>query len=187
MRLNKRRILDYLRSVDSIKLGVLFVTVALILAFISINVERRTHIVEGEFIKDPESEIYNKYVVTIPNYLNEVDNELHLEYITDGSENSTMRIKDYDKKVIRNITLNPGEEKNVTLSEESFYLVPSIPEGKIYYKYEVIANHEPYGFLSIPAFFLTILGVYFFFRGRYERSEEEKRKGKDRNRNPYNR
>lgn len=169
-----RRISNKVRSLDKRKLSVLLMAIAFLSALVSIDVEEHSHTVEGDFIRQGENESYNQYIVTLPKFLDETDNVLYLRYQTNTTENSTVRVKDYEGDILLNITLIPGEGKNLSIPDDSYYLTAILDQGRVFYRYKVDYYQQPYSFLAIPAFILTIIGVYLFLQGQMERRVKKK-------------
>lgn len=171
---NLNKITNKMISMDKRKLSVLIIAIAFVLAFTSIEVEKKESSIEGNIIKYPENDTYNKYFVILPKYLDEIDNTLFLSYSSNNSVNATINIKDHDGDILRNVTISTDESENYELSEEAYYLSPSIEEGRVYYKYSVTYYSQPFSFLAIPAFILTIIGIYLFIHEQMRKSIEKK-------------
>lgn len=138
--------------------GVFLLLCALILSFISISTEIAYY--EEDGILDENRRTY---------FHHEIDSKMNILLKFESSEENeyvTAEIDNNDFETMREIQLNPSENKFLEM-EESFWLYNPKENliGDFYYHFEMRYPYHPYGVLAVPAIFLTFIGVILVYSG----------------------
>jgi len=166
---------------NKVKIGVLVLLLAVLLAFAAIHSEARTYessnrTLEGKDPADPPSSWES---LELKN--NVVNSTLFLEYDpvgNNGSEEVEIKVTDFTVEDNRTISLDKNESKTVSLDGDAYWIVPEYneSEGNVTYRHEIVYSIQPYSLLTIPAFVLTILGIIITYSGQAEFKEKQARK-----------
>ncbi len=171
----ERGLLKRILSNKDIQKGIAFFSIALILAFSAV-----IPVTEEEFnentIEDDAMEQIN-----FPGY------RVHdaILNITQGTTN--LAIQDFQGNVLLNETVSEGDSIDLTdidSPRDPNLLVFTNVQGNLTYTYDLQYSRRPYGLLSLPAAFFTLIGMVFAFKGKglilgeikQRKMEEEARK-----------
>ncbi|MGM0511035.1 MAG: hypothetical protein ACQESD_07970 [Thermoplasmatota archaeon] len=158
---------------NKIKFGVMFLLIAVLLAFVSIHSEAKTYqssyrTLEG---RNPDDPLSGWESLEIKNSV--INSTLFLEYTPDGensSEEVEVEITDFTVDENRTITLDGDEPETVSLDDNAYWIVPKYneSEGNVTYRQEIVYTIQPFSILTIPAFVLTIFGIIITYSGQAE-------------------
>lgn len=179
----ERGLLIRIFSSKDIQKGMAFFSIALILAFAAVIPVTDVDVVSEKDISGPH------HLKEIPYSGYNVINAT-LEMSTTGRAN--LSIQDSlgeDAQVLLKESVSKGENETIYLTEKEFSKNPrwlnfTSVEGNLTYTYTFKYSHNPYGLLSLPAGFFTLVGMVFAFRGKgvilgeikRKQMEEERRK-----------
>ncbi len=191
---------DYLQD-RHLKIGVILIVIALLLAIVSITRNVKTYdetenLPEGEFIQlrakgtimDSSVRLFNGsgqslrgYNVTL--YNSDFDT---LKYIDVNFTTRNITIFEKPSNEINRSDMNSSSPE-IVLDISNIYggilrLNDLDGQGEVQYSYELVYSVQPYRLLSIPAFILTMVGVVSFLRGKFETKmkTEKEEKGRER-------
>lgn len=179
--------ISVLRSMASnkdIRRGFLCLGIAVILAFTAVIPQVNTDINKGKVTPDSGDHYIEFW--TSPYMVR--NSTLKLEYKSNSTpEVVNISIENEDFNVVRNISIDTTESVKIDLTKfdsETVYLDINISEGSLYYTQRVRYTTHPYRVLSLPAAFLTILGMVYAFKGKgailaaIQEKKEQKEKSK---------
>ena len=155
-----------------IKLGLLFLALALVFAFLSISQEIETSVDEGELNysgKDYPYPLERKY--------NERNADLYLEYNVDNESDNKTRYAmihfgnidgdEFQEEFSRSIKENNNLTIDLDERDEFIkYIWANFTAGNIEYSLEVTYLVQPYSLLTFPAMIFTLAGVVFSMKGK---------------------
>lgn len=171
----ERGILVKMLTNKDIQKGIAFFSVALILAFSAILPVAEEEVDTGtvdtiEDDEDPQPEYVSIYY---PGY--QVTNatlELDIDSIgEEGNDNATSRIGilDHQFDILHEENITSEESRTWEITEKNLGRAPSriyFENISLSYTYTLNYERRPYGLLSLPAIFLTLIGMIFAFRGK---------------------
>lgn len=187
----KPGVLKRIASNRDIKLGLIFLALALIFAFASITQEIETSVDKDELRYEGKDKWY-----PLDRQYDERSAEIYIEYNAsdDVSESVVVSFGESDNGNAPNLrfseTLQPNESKTLDLKENHDYVNSiwvNFPEnetngtGTLDFKLEVSYLTQPYSLLTFPAMGFTLAGVVFSLKGKsaimagigQEKKEEE--------------
>ena len=180
------KITKMFKSNKKLKMGLIFLLIAVLLAFGSIG---RNAVLEKD-----SGEIEDDGFTSIERKRAEVYSRLKLEY-TDGNGDVETEVSLIDRnyEIFKNVTIESGENKTIMLTEldnTAYFVSADIQEeDSLTYSHHYKYHTQPYSLLALPAFVLTLVGIVLATSGyveyiaeykakkRYD-MEEEKEKGK---------
>ncbi len=187
-------------SDKDIQKAIAFFSIALILAFAAVTTTTETDQTPGEISADDgdadftikNEPIYYPRLIALKNSTLELRAE-------ETYTNLSLEIRDSDFESLWDNSYELAEDQEVSLylpdlrgidqENSPNFLSFNVTEGNLTYTYTVSYSHSPYGLLSLPAAFFTLIGVVFGFKGkavilgeikrRQMEEEEKKKKGKE--------
>jgi len=174
-------------SDKDIQKAIAFFSIALILAFAAVTTTTETdQLRRGVSADDDDRDFTTEFVnIHYPTFLDLRNSTL--EFIAKETNTSfSLEILDSDLEHLwsRSYSLDEGEKESeylpdldgVNSENPPSYLNFNVTEGNLSYTYTVSYSRTPYGLLSLPAAFFTLLGMVFGFRGKGVILGEIKRK-----------
>ncbi len=166
-------------SNKDIQKGIAFFSLALILAFAAVipvaEEEFNQNTIEEEGVEEINFPGYRVHNATVN--------------ILEGSSN--LIVQDFDGNELFNESVSAGNSIDLTdldgNRDPNLLVFRDIGENNLTYSYILEYSRRPYGLLSLPAAFLTLIGMVFAFKGKgiilgeiKSKQMEEKRKKEER-------
>lgn len=172
-----------------LKLGLLLLGIALLLAFASINRQEETYRGDTMVLEGRDVENHTLGLQRLESKREAVESEITLNYTNDGPESKddvNVTFSDYEFERNRTINIDKNNTKTIELKDDSYWIKSNFnaTEGDVKYNQRLVYTTNPYGLLAIPAFVLTIVGMVLTYKGKYDvkaemELEEKSKKQKD--------
>ncbi|MGM0406307.1 MAG: hypothetical protein ACQEQM_09240 [Thermoplasmatota archaeon] len=154
--------------------GLGLILIALLLAFLSINVTFETFESQEKSLNgDGDSEALQSRFQSINSSL-----EMEFNPANQGDDNSRGEVTVIIIHGEKNETYDLGydETKTVKLEDDANFIVSNFDssKGNLTFSQTIVYETQPYGLLSIPAFVLTIISLVLVYSGMYQMKLENK-------------
>ncbi|MFW6141420.1 MAG: hypothetical protein ACOC53_02545 [Candidatus Saliniplasma sp.] len=154
--------------------GLGLISIALLLAFVSINVTFRTFESQEKSLKgDGDSEALESRFQSINSSL-----EMEFNPANQGDDNSRGEVTVIIIHGGKNETydLEYEENKTIELEDDANFIVSDFDSsrGNITFSQTIVYETQPYGLFSIPAFVLTIISLVLVYSGMHRMKIEKK-------------
>ncbi len=149
-----------------IRRGFLCFTVALILAFAAVTPRLDTDSEKGEVTPEGDEQNFPLLI----SYRTR-DSTLRLNYTSpNSSDRAIIHIRNNEDETLKNVSLSsnsvPIEIDLTAFDSDPAYISVNISSGILRYSQTIAYTRHPYSLVSLPAAFLTLLGMVYAFKGK---------------------
>ncbi len=167
--------------------GFIFLIIALILSFASINLTHAESVQSGQI---PEEDRDDLFSVRLDTPIDVINRTIRLTYVANEStENATLQaLEEPDSEALKTFEIEPNESIEESLPAGTNWLIVKHEnegmEGVIFYEHVIEYRSYPYAWASIPALLFVMMGVIFIYRSymtiiQQVHSEEQQRRDED--------